>query len=119
MARASLRRFDVQAKVSLYISCIAVLCMVALAFLLLRNFEREMRVVVYGGGSLFAPVVLGVTALTLLLGAVGAAMGANSAGQRRNNLSKRSWAGFLLGCATVSATIILFAMFWFNRIAMR
>ena len=119
MARASLRRFDVQAKVSLYVSCLAVLCMVALVVLLLRNFQSEMRVVVYGGGTLFAPIVLGVTALALLLGAVGAAMGANSAGQRRNNLSKRSWAGFFLGCATVSATIILFAMFWFNRIAMR
>ena len=119
MARASLRRFDVQAKVSLYISCIAVLCMVALVVLLLRNFEGEMRVVVYGAGTLFAPVILGITALTLLLGAVGAAMGANSAGQRRNHLSKRSWAGFLLGCATMSATIIVFAMFWFNKIAMR
>ena len=119
MARGSLRRFDVQAKIALYVSGVAVLGLLALIFMLLRNFQSEMKVVVYGSGSLFAPIVFLVTTVTLLLAGTGAAMGANSAGQRRNNLSKQSWTAFFVGCATVSATIIIFAMFWFNRIPLR
>ena len=117
MARGSLRRYDVQAKVSLWVSCAAVLGMLVLVYLLFLkgNYSRELRAIVFGAKSMYGPAVFLVTAGTLVLAAVGAALGANSAGQRRNTTPQRSWAAFFISAATMSLTIILFAVFWFFR----
>ena len=115
MARASLRRYDVQAKVALVVSILAVLGFLALISLAGTRYNSEMAVVVYGKKSIFLPVFMVGTALTLLLCAIGAAMGANSAGQKRNHLSKHSWLAFILGLAAMSATLILFFAFWINK----
>ncbi len=117
MARASLRRYDVQAKVSLWFSCAAILGMAALLFLLFRNFHSDVQAIMYRRGSLYAPIVFCVTALTLLLAGTGAVMGANSAGQKRNQLTRRSWLAFFLGAGTAMITIISFYAFWVNRFA--
>lgn len=113
---ASLRRYDVQAKLALVISCVAFLGVGGLIGLIFRNFHREMGIIVYGTKSMFAPAVFLVTAATLLLGGIGAALGANSAGQRRNEHSKRSWAAFFIGAAAISLTIIVFFAFYLYRV---
>lgn len=117
MAKGSLRRFDVQAKYALVISMSATLGVLALLVLIFRNFRIAEVAVVYGGKSMFAPAVFVVTALTLLVAATGAMLGFNSAGQKRNPFNKRSWTAFFVGTATASATIILFGVFWFCRLA--
>lgn len=113
---ASLRRYDVQAKVGLIVSCAAVLCVAGLVGLILRNFQRDLGIIVYSPKSMFGPAVFLMTAATFLLGGIGAALGANSAGQRRNEYSKRSWAAFFIGAASISLTIILFVAFWMYRV---
>lgn len=114
MARGSLRRYDVQAKVSLYVSCAsAVFTLGLFALLFLKgNYNSDLGRIVYGRETLFGPIAFVITTIALLLGATGAAMGVNSAGQRRNEFSRRSWIAFFIGAGTISLTIILFAAFW-------
>ena len=115
MARASLRRYDVQAKVSVVFSAVAATLMLGLLYLVFfkkGNFQSELGVIIYSRDSMYAPVIFVLTAVTLLLAAAGAAMGINSAGQRRNHLSKRSWIAFFIGVGTISITIVLFVAFW-------
>ncbi len=112
MARTSLRRYDTQARVAFILSCLATLGMIAIMILLIRNYVGDLRVIAYGRKSMYGPMIYVATMLTLLLAGAGAAMGAVSAGQRRNELSKRSWAAFFLGGVAISGTIILFAWFF-------
>ncbi|HRX83703.1 MAG TPA: hypothetical protein P5572_01645 [Phycisphaerae bacterium] len=111
MAKGSLRRFDVQAKISLYVSGAAALCMVALLVLLMRNYRSSMQLIIYKPGGMYSPVIYATTILALLMAGAGAVMGASSAGQKRNTHNKRSWVAFFLGGATISATLILFYAF--------
>lgn len=110
MAKGSLRRYDVQAKISLYVSAAAALATLALLAVLMRNFRPEISTIPYGRG-IYAPVVYLLTAGGVLLAATGAIMGAVSAGQKRNTLSKRSWAAFFVGGLSLSALCVLFYMF--------
>lgn len=112
MAKGSLRRYDVQAKIALYVSCVAVVCVLGLAMLLMRNYKPEMSVIGYGKKSIYGPLVYGLTALAMLTAGTGAAMGAVSAGQKRNTFSKRSWTAFFMGGFCISLTIVLFYMFF-------
>ena len=119
MASRSLRRFDVQAKVSLIISILAGVCFVTLVVLFARNYSSELGAVIYRTGSLFAPLFLVGTAATMLFSTVGLVLGFNSAGQRRNDLQGRSWAGFFLGTAFLAGAIICFALFWLLRMPLK
>jgi len=111
MAKGSLRRYDVQAKWALNLAIVGGLGALALLGLLYRNFKPDLSSIVFSASSKFALAVYGVTALTLLVAATACAMGANSAGQRRNELTRRSWAAFFVSAATLSLTFILFFAF--------
>ncbi len=119
MSKGSIRRFDVQAKVSLLISAAGVVGLLALAYLLYRNYHADMKVVMYGRKGMYGPIIFILTAITLLMSATGAAIGANSAGQRRNEYTRRSWAAFFIGAATISLTIIAFSVFWWFRMPLQ
>lgn len=116
MAKGSLRRYDVQAKISLYVSAAAAIAMVALVALLARNYRAELRVIAYRPQTMYAPLVYLATAAALLMAVVGAALGAVSAGQARNTFNKRSWAAFFIGGITFSLTLILFYFFFRAKI---
>jgi amino acid transporter len=118
VGKLSIRRFDVQAKISLIVSVVAALGVVGLVMLIIRNYNSEMQVVLYSRKGMFAPAVYLTTAITLLLAATGAAIGANSAGQKRNEFTRRSWLAFFIGIATISATIICFSVYWFLKFPM-
>ena len=118
MALKSLRRFDVQAKVSLIISILGGLGAVGLIALLIRNYKPYLGAVEYKRDGMYATVFLLSTAATMLLSAIGLVMGFNSAGQRRNNMQGRSWAAFFLGAAVLAGAFICFAMFWVLRMPM-
>jgi hypothetical protein len=109
---ASLRRFDVQAKVALIISCAAFLGVIALIAVLGRNYNHGLRMIIYSPKSMFSPTIFVLTGMTFLLAGTGTVMGANSAGQRRNEKTKQSWAAFFVGAAAISFPIILFCGFW-------
>lgn len=111
MAMSSIRRYDVQAKWSVWFSCAAALSCLVMAALLLRNWHGEIRQVVFGN-PMWQPLYMGCTGLTMLLSVFGVALGYNSAGQRRNDLQRRSWVGFFLGAGVLTLAVILFAAFW-------
>ncbi len=115
MAKGILRRYDVQAKVSLILSAVGMLGTVALFLLALRNFKTDLRVIVYAKDGMFAPLMLIGVAVTLVIAATGVAMGANSAGQKRNELGKLSWLAFFIGVAAISGALIVFVGFWCNK----
>ena len=112
MASRSLRRYDVQARVSLIVSILAGLGLLVLLRLLLRNYDSDLGAVKFGKESLFSPLYFLATAATMLLSTVGLVLGFNSAGQRRNNMPRRSWAAFFLGAVSLAGSIICVAMFW-------
>ncbi len=111
MARASFRRFDVQAKWSLLCSLAAIPPLLAVAFLEYQRFDAEMTMIPYrSAGPRHLAILAGIAAAGLL-SLIGIALGLNSAGQRRNDKQKQSWLGFFVGAAALSLTIILFAAF--------
>ena len=117
MASKSLRRYDVQAKVGLIVSIVAMVGVVGMIAVLVRNYSADLQAILIGKGSLILPAYLLVAAGTMLLGAVGVALGFNSAGQRRNEMQRRSWAAFFIGGLACSAAMICLAVFWMNKIS--
>lgn len=111
MAKGSLRRVDVQARWALWLSIASALPCVVVAALLLRNWNAELQQIIYGNQA-YMLAILGGTGLTLVLSFFGAALGYNSAGQRRNEKQKQSWLGFFLGALMLALGIITFAAFW-------
>ncbi|MHC4234389.1 MAG: hypothetical protein ACYSUQ_04670 [Planctomycetota bacterium] len=114
MAKASLRRFDVQAKWSLWLSLMSVLPCLVMVALLVRNWESDINQIMFGN-PLFQPLYLALTASAMLLSTFGLALGFNSAGQRRNELQTRSWLGFFVGAGVLATAFVLFAAFWMLR----
>jgi len=108
---ASLRRYDVQAKLSLYVSCAAALCVLGLLAILVRNYNSQFQTISYGAKSIYRPLVFASGAMAMLLACAGGVMGAVSAGQKRNTFSKRSWIAFFLGGLTFSLTVVLLYAF--------
>jgi len=107
VARASLRRYDVQAVYALVFSLASVVPMVAGVFLFFRNFDLELAAVIYRQGSKFLPFYLAVAGLAGVLSGIGFLLGWNSAGQRRNQRPTWSWAGFFVGGVVATVTVIL------------
>ncbi|MCP4592007.1 MAG: hypothetical protein GY842_14830 [bacterium] len=112
MASKSIRRYDVQAKVSLIISLLGCVGFAGLIAIMIRQYRFDERLFIYARDGMVQPVFLLGTAITALLGAIGAAIGFSSAGQRRNPMQRRSWVAFFVGTAVVAGAIISLALFW-------
>jgi hypothetical protein len=115
VSKASLRRYDAQAKTSVIVSVAGAAGMLALLFMIIRNYQSDMNSIIYSAKSSYQLMVLLLTAVTMLLAATAIAMGANSAGQKRNEKGRLSWLGFFIGGGTLSGAVILFAAFWFLK----
>lgn len=116
MASVSLRRFDVQAKLSLATSLMAAVGLGALVYLIFRNYERELGAIVFKASGRFPMIFLLACAGTMLLSVVGMALGISSAGERRNEFQRRSWTGFFIGTAVLSGAIICLAGYHFLQL---
>jgi hypothetical protein len=114
VARGSLRRYDVQANWSVLLSIAAVIPLIAVLGLLYRNYNAQLNVILFGNQAYMLCVVAGVGA-AMLFSMVGILLGFNSAGQRRNEQQRRSWAGFFIGAFMMSLAIIVLAAFWFLK----
>lgn len=111
MALPSLRRFDVQARFSLYASAAGALPLVAALIASLSRYNHQLRAIQFGETGKFKLAFLVCIAAAAGLSALGIIFGFSSAGQRRNKEQRKSWAGFFIGAGVLSATFILFAAF--------
>lgn len=111
MPRLSLRRYDHQAILSVTISALSFLPLLALVWLVLRNMHWDELIIYYASMS-YRLSVLGSVAIALLMGTIGLGLGLNSVGQRRNDRQQLSWIGFFLGALIICLTLVLFVLFW-------
>lgn len=109
--KLSLRRYDVQARVSVFLSAAALVCVVGLAALVFQHLAIREKVIPYNPKSLRMPLVYTSGLLALGLGLAGFGFGLNSAGQRRNDKPTHSWIGFFLGAGAVTLSVILLYLF--------
>ena len=119
MAKFSLRNYEVQARVGLAVAAVAALGALALLFLLFfrGNYKPDVGAIIFRQGSMYGPMIYALTAATLLCSGIAVALGANSAGQKRNSVPRLSWLAFFIGAGALSVTIILFAAFWMYKLA--
>ncbi len=116
MGFGQFRRFDVQAKYAVVLSLGSVLPLVVAATLAIRNYDHNLGQIVHGSEGLFLPVFLACLGLSLLVGAIGSALGLNSAGRRRNERPAWSWIGFLVGSTVVASNLILLIAYWMLKL---
>ena len=83
--------------------------------LLVRNWHSDVRQIMFADPK-FQPIYLMCTALTVLLSTFGLVLGWNSAGQRRNDLQRRSWLGFFLGTGVLALAIVFLVAFWMLKL---
>ena len=111
MAKLSLRRYEDQARISVYLSIAALVFVAALAVLILQHLVVKEKVIPYNPKSLRMPLVYAFGLTALGLGAAGFGLGLNSAGQRRNDKPTHSWIGFFLGAGAITLSLILLFLF--------
>jgi len=114
VATGSFRRYDVQAKWSVILSTASVVVLLMVVVILGRNYQPGIRRILFGN-PVYQMMVMGGSAMTMLLSGLGLILGLSSAGQRRNERQKQSWAGFFLGTAVLSLAIIVLVAFWWMR----
>jgi tellurite resistance protein TehA-like permease len=111
VAKFSLRRFEDQAKASIVLGIVACVSLVVQAAMVFRHVDWSDVVIIYGNPSR-RYLVLATTAISFLIGVSALGLGLNSAGQRRNEQPKLSWAGFFLGAGVICLTVIIFMLFY-------
>ena len=109
MPNFSLRRYDTQARLGLWLSLLAAGGLVVMAAIIFRHFNPADRTVVYG--PLRKILVLGSGMTTILLSVGGFGFGLNSAGQRRNDKPVLSWIAFFVGAAVCCLAVLLLFFF--------
>ncbi len=117
MKLPNLKLHETQAKFSVFLSIVGLGLLGILGFFVFKNFNFDNNVILVGSSGTFSkirnPGVLGLTALTVLLTGIGAIMGFNSLGQKRNKVQSFSWIG-MFGGAFISALAIVFLIAWMN-----
>ncbi len=110
-----IRRYDVQAGYAAVLSIASVVPFLAAAWLAWTRYDGVLGQIVYGSRGRFVPAFLGCILLSLVPSTVAFFLGWNSAGQRRNDRSGQSWAGFFLGGAVVTFNLVLLIAFYMLR----
>jgi len=111
----NLHKYETQAKLSLWLAIVSVLCCIAAVFLLMRNFVPQDQFVYYNPRGLWLPALGGALFLCMLTGGVGFLVGILSAGQRRNSAAGLSWTGFFLSAAGITIGLCAGLFFYFTR----
>jgi len=106
-----LRRYDVQATWAIASAVAAAAPFFAAVYLAVSRFDGVLGQIRYGAQGRFVPVFLGCIALSGMLALLGFVLGWNSAGQRRNDHSRRSWTGFFLGGLIATLDLVLLIAF--------
>lgn len=108
----SLRRYDVQAKYALGLVMVSIAPCLAALWLGWARFDAALGRMVYGSQGRFEAAFFGCVLLSMAPAAVGFFMGWNSAGQRRNDQSARSWIAFFVGGSVLTLDVVLLVAFF-------
>ena len=111
-----LRRYEVQASYSLRLGVLAVFPFLGAAYLAYSRYDSVLAQIIYGSRGKFVPAFAGCVLLSLAAAGLAFILGVNSAGQRRNDKSARSWAGFFLGGSIATLDLILMIAFYMLRL---
>ncbi len=111
MGLEKLRRYDVQATWAVACAAAAAAPFIAASYLAASRFDGVLGQIRYGAHGRFVPAFLACVALSGFLAALGFVLGLSSAGQRRNDKSRRSWTGFFLGGLIATLDLILMIAF--------
>lgn len=112
MAKWSLRRYDIQARVSVLLSALALVVLAGTAVSIIRPMNWAEKTIPYKKSTLRMPVIYATGFAGLALGAAGFGLGFSSAGQRRNDKPLHSWLGFFLGGTAITLSLILLFLFF-------
>jgi len=111
----NLRLHETQAKLSIILAVLGLGLLGILGVFVFKNFSFDNNVIYVGTqgtfGKIRQPGVFGFTALTLVVTAIGALLGFNSLGQKRNKKQSFSWIGLFAG-ATIAALAVVFFIAW-------
>ena len=113
---ASLRKFEVQARYAAVLALASLVPCMAALYLAWRNFDLMLGRIKYGGGGRFVMGFAGCVILSLAPSALALILGLNSAGQKRNERSSRSWMGFFVGGGVLTINLILLIAFYMLRL---
>lgn len=116
MALPNFRMVETQARWSVYIAVVGGAALAALALVVFRGFDATTKTIPFDANALsmgkYRPqLVLFISPIVALLGAMSFGYGYSSLGERRNNLQGWSWGGMLLGAALVTLAALMF-MAW-------
>ena len=111
-----LRRFEVQASWALRLAVVSLAPFVAAVWLAMSRYDGQVGRIIYGAKGQFVLAFAVAVLASLAPAVIGFILGLNSAGQRRNDRSSRSWMGFFLGGAILSADVVLLLAFYMLRL---
>jgi len=115
MKKLNFRSFTTQARTSVLLAMLAVLTVGALAVCAVRGYDSKNNVINYnaseGYGQYRPNLVLGLTALTLVISLGAGAIGFNSLGQKRNEKQGLSWLGLAVSALCIPTALTLYT-FW-------
>ena len=107
-----LRRYDVQAKYAFGLAMVSIAPCLAALWLGWSRFKPDLGRIVYGSQGRFDVAIFGCVLLSMASAAVGFFMGWNSAGQRRNDQSARSWVAFFVGGGVLTLDLVVLIAFF-------
>ncbi len=113
---SKLRLPDARTRYAAVLSIQASVPLLIAAGLLLRNYHPELGAFTYGDGGSFVLGFLACLALSTIPATIGLFLGWNSARQRRNGMSIRSWIGCLAGGLILTLDVILFLVFYMFKL---
>lgn len=113
-----IRRYEVQAAYSVVLSIASAIGFIGALYLAWSRYDDIRGQIVYGSQGRFVPAFFGCILISLLPAVVAFVLGWNSAGQRRNDKSTRSWIGFFLGGAVATFDLVLLIAFYMLRFEM-
>ncbi len=113
MAKKS-NKYEKQARFSIILAVIGGLAAIAATVFVLQRFDPAL-------GTKFDPdswrqfAILSAVFCALAAGAVGFFIAFDSAGQRRNKLSRLSWTGFFLNAGVITLALAVGVFFYYTR----
>lgn len=116
MTLGNLRRYDVQAKYAFALAMVSIVPGIAALWLGWRRFDADLGRIIYGSQGRFMLAFLGCVVLSTAPAALGLVMGWSSAGQRRNDQSRRSWIAFFVGGSVLTLNLVLLIAFFMLRL---
>ncbi len=114
MARKKIS-YESLSRLSVILACVGLVAVLVTLGLLLRNADLEARYVYYNPKGMFLPALGAGLFVSLATAAAGFFIGLSTAGQRRNQATGLSWAGFFLSAAVITLTMSAVVVFYFTR----